>query len=204
MTPLLAVDGLPYRLLSGWVALMRASLVWVLFSLPLVTAPAAVVVLIHTVRRVFAGEPPPGVGESWRMVRANLWQALALAGLVAAGSFVVVSALLGPSPGGVFDVILPVVAIPVAATWFLACQWSFAVIEERRDGALAALRYAYLRAIRRLDLAVVSLLGTIALLLAGLALPAAVWIPYWIVAPSLWATLVSATSRRARQKGDQS
>lgn len=197
MNQLLTVDALPYRVLNGWVALLRASLVWLLLSLPLVTAPAAVLVLIRTARRILAGEPPPTLRESWRLALASLGPAWTLAGLLAAGSLVVVSALLGPSPGGVFDVILPVVAIPVAATWLLAVQWSFVLLDERGDGPLAALRYAYLRAVRRPDLAVLSLLGSLALPVVGLALPTAIWLPYWIVVPALWAVLVSVTSRRA-------
>jgi uncharacterized membrane protein YesL len=197
MTYLLSTDALPYRVLSGWVALVRASLMWLVFCLPVVTAPAATVVLLRTVNRIRSGQTAPDFAESWRLVRAHFWTTLRLAGLVWFGYAVIVSALVGPSPGGVWDAVLPFVIIPVAATWVLACQWAFAVIEERSDGAWAALRTSYLRAISRPDLAAASALGVFALPAVGLLLPTTVWLPYWLTVPSLWAVLVTVTHERA-------
>lgn len=203
MTHLLAVDGLPYRVLAGWVSLLRATAIWLVLCLPVVTAPAATVVLLRSVHRVLAGESAPGFADSVRLVRAGFWPALRLAAVLAAGWLVVVSALLGPSPGGLFDTILPMVAVPVAITWVLTSQWAFPVLEQRFDGVRAALRYSYLRAIRRPDLALASAVGSVAVLAVGLVLPTTVWVPYWLTVPALWAVLVSVTSRRAAASAQQ-
>lgn len=197
MTGLLATDGVVYRVLTGWVALARASLVWLLLCLPVLTAPAATVVLLHTAGRIRSGRAAPGLAESWQLVRVRLWPALRLAGIVLLGDAVVLSAIVGPSPGGSFGTVLPFVVIPVAATWVLACQWPFAVVEERSYGAWSALRYSYLRAIRRPDLAAATAAGTLALAAAGLLLPGTVRLPYLLIVPSLWAVLTSTTSQRA-------
>jgi uncharacterized membrane protein YesL len=196
MTGLLATDGLVYRVLNGWFTLVRASLVWLLLCLPVVTAPAATVVLLHTAGRLLNGRAAPGLAESWRLVRERLWPSLRLAGLVLAGDAVVLSAVLGPSPSA----LLPFVVVPVAITWVLACQWPFALAEERSYGAWAALRLSYLRAVRRPDLAAVTALGTVALVAVGLLLPTTVWLPYWLVVPAVWALLVSTTSHRAARR----
>lgn len=197
MSTVLAVDGAPYRLLSGWVSMVRAGLMWLVWCVPLITAPAAVVGLLRSVRRIGSGEPGPTLTESPRLVREQFWPALRLAGMLAAGSGVVASATFGPSPGGAWDVVLPIVVLPVGATWLLVAQWAFPVLEQRGDGARAALAYAYLRAIRRPDLALVSAVGGIAIVVVGLVLPAAVWIPYWLSVPALLAGLGTITSRQA-------
>jgi hypothetical protein len=197
MTYLLDVEGLPYRVLAGWVGMVRAGLVWLLCCLPIVTAPAATVILLRTVGPIAAGESAPGLAESLRLLRQEFWPALRLAATVVLGCGLVASALLGPSPGGAWDVVLPAVVLPVAVTWALVSQWAFPVIAQRADGARAALRYAYLRAIRRPDLALISTVGSVAILAVGLVLPGAVWIPYWLTVPALWAGLVTVTSRQA-------
>lgn len=197
MTQLLAVDGPLYRVLSGWVAFVRAGVLWLVFSLPIVTAPSSTVVLLHSLHNMTAGKAAPTVAESWRLVRHNFWPALRLGAVQVLGYGVAVSAILGPSPGGIWDTVLPMVTIPVAITWVLVSQWSFAVLEERSDGATAALQYAYLRAIRRPDLAAAGALGSFVLVAVGLVLPATVWLPYWLTVPALWALLTTLTSRRA-------
>jgi hypothetical protein len=198
MSGLLAVDRLPYRLLAGWVAFVRAGAVWLLLCLPVVTAPAATVVLLRTVRLVMTGDATPSLAESWRLVRSHLSSALRLAVLLLGGTAVCVGAVLGPLPAGGWDIVLPYVVIPVAVTWTLVCPWTFPLLEQRSDrAALAALRSAYVRAMRRPDLAVGCGLGTLALLAVGLLLPSAVWIPYWLTVPALWAALADVTSRHA-------
>jgi uncharacterized membrane protein YesL len=194
---LLAVDRLPYRLLAGWVALLRASVVWLLWCLPVVTAPAATVVLMRTVMRIADGYAVPTIAESWRDVRACFAPALRLGIVTVTGSGVTVSALLGPSPGGSWDVVLPLVVVPVAVTWGLVVQWSFPLLAVRREGARDALRCSYLRAVRRPGLAALCAVGTVALLGVGALLPSTVWLPYWLSVPALWAWLASVTSRRA-------
>lgn len=197
MTQLLSIDGPLYRLLSGWVAFVRAGLLWLMFCLPIVTAPAAIVVLLRSLHLLTSGKGAPTTAEAWTLVRHCFWPALRLAAVLLVGYAIVVSAVFGPSPGGIWDSLLPMVTIPVAVTWVLVSQWSFAVIEERSDGAKAAFRYAYLRAIRRPDLAVASTLGSATLVVVGLVLPTTVWLPYWLTVPALWALLTTTTSRRA-------
>ncbi|TDE14330.1 hypothetical protein [Jiangella asiatica] len=197
MTHLLAVDGPLYRVLATWTAFVRASAVWLLLCLPVVTAPAATVVLLRTMRSIVSGAPAMSVRECWHATVRALFPALRLAAVLTAGSFVVVTAVIGPSPGGEWDGVLPLVIIPVAAMWALASTWSFAVLEEREDGAWNALRYAYLRVVRRPDLAVGAVLGTTTVLVIGVAVPSGVWIPYWLTAPALCALIVTITSRRA-------
>jgi uncharacterized membrane protein YesL len=197
MSGLLAVDRLPYRVLAGWVALVRAGVVWLLLCLPVVTAPAATVVLVRTVATLADGRTPPTIAGSWLQVRACCTSALRLAAVTVAGWGIAGSALLGPSPGGVWDSVLPMVAVPVAVTWALAVQWSFPLLAERGEGARDALRCSYLRAIRRPDLAALCAVGTAALVVVGVLLPATVWLPYWLSVPALWAWLASTTSRRA-------
>jgi uncharacterized membrane protein YesL len=197
MTQLLSTDALPYRVLSGWVALVRASLVWLVLCLPIVTAPAATVVLLRTISRIRSGQTAPDLAEIRQLVRTHFWAGLRLAGLVGLGYAVIVSALLGPSPGGVWDAVLPFAVIPVAVTWVLACQWAFAVIADRPTGARAALRTSYLQALSRPELAVASALGAFALPVIGLLLPTTAWLPYWLTVPALWAVLVTVTHERA-------
>lgn len=197
MTSLMAVDGLPYRVLGGWVAMVRASLIWLLCCLPVVTAPAATVGLLRSVRQIGAGETGPSLSDSLRLVREHFWPALRLAAALGAGCALVASAVLGPSPGGAWDAVLPLVVLPIAAMWILVSQWAFPVIEQRSDGARSALAYAYLRTIRRPDLAFVSTVGGVAVVAVGLLLPPAVWIPYWLTMPALWAGIVTITSRQA-------
>ncbi|HEY8454510.1 MAG TPA: hypothetical protein VIL34_02865 [Actinopolymorphaceae bacterium] len=204
---LLAVDGFAYRVLAGWVSLVRASVIWVLFSLPVVTAPAATLLLHQTVAATVRGDKPPTLADGWRMVRRELAPAGRLAALLVLGWTVTVSALLGPSPGGVWDRALPLLVIPVAVTWLLASQWCFAVLSElvdrhvdasdRRILARTVLRTSYLRTIRRPDLAALAALGTATLVVVGLVLPTAVWLPYWLTVPALCAWVSLATCRRA-------
>jgi uncharacterized membrane protein YesL len=202
MSGLVAVDGLPYRLLAGWAGLLRASVVWALLCLPVVTAPAATVALVRTVTRTVSGASSPSLTESWREVRGCFAPALRLAVVTVTGSAVVASALLGPSPGGTWDAVLPVVVVPVAVTWVIAVQWSFPLLAVRGYGARDALRCSYLRAIRRPDLAALCAVGSAALFVVGVLIPAGVWIPYWLSVPALWAWLASATSARAAPRLD--
>lgn len=197
MSRLLSVDGLPYRLLSGWVGLVRAGLVWLLLSLPIVTAPAATTVLIRSVDAVVSGRTAPSLGESVRQVRERLVPALLLALVLVLGSAITVSAVLGPSPGGTWDVLLPVLILPVGVTWVLVCQWCFVLLEEVAGRVREALRRSYLRAVRRPDLAVLCAVGTAALPVIGLNLPAGFRLPYWLTVPALWSLLASVTCRRA-------
>lgn len=197
MTHLLAVDGPLYRVLAGWTAFLRAGVVWLLLCLPVVTAPAATVVLLCTMHAIAAGAPTPTLRESWRATRRAFVPALRLAALLAGGTFVTVTALLGPSPGGAWGAVLPLVIVPAAAMWAMVSTWALAVLEERHDGAWNALRYAYLRVVRRPELAGAAVLASAAVVAAGLALPAAVWFPYWLTAPALCALAVTVTCRRA-------
>jgi hypothetical protein len=198
MSTLLAVDRIPYRLLAGWVAFVRAGAVWLLLCLPVVTAPAATVVLLRTVTQILAGAATPSLSESWRLLRSHLLVSLRLSALLLIGTAVCAGALLGPRPAGIWGMVLPFVVVPVAVTWALVSPWAVPVLEQRSDmRALDALRAAYVRAMRRPDLAAGCGLGTAALLAVGVLLPAAVWIPYWLTVPALWAALVTWTSRRA-------
>lgn len=197
MNQLLGVDGLPYRLLSGWVALVRAGLVWLLLSLPVVTAPAAVTVLIRSVDAVVSGRAAPSLAESVRLVRERLVPGLSLALVLLVGSTVTVAALLGPSPGGIWDLVLPALIVPVGVTWLLVCQWCFVLLEDAAGNVREALRRSYLRAVRRPDLAALCAVGTAALPVVGLHVPAGCRLPYWLTVPALWALLATVTCRRA-------
>lgn len=197
MTHLLAVDGPVYRVLAGWTGFVRAGAVWLLLCLPVVTAPAATVVLLLTMHAIASGAAVPGLRESWRSVLRTFWPSLRLGGILAAGAVVAVTAVVGPSPGGRLGGLLPLVIVPVAAMWAMVSIWSLAVLAERGDGARNALRYAYLRVVRRPELALAAALACAAVLVAGLALPPAIWIPYWITAPALCALAVTVTCRRA-------
>ncbi|TDD68949.1 hypothetical protein E1262_14510 [Jiangella aurantiaca] len=197
MTHLLAVDGPVYRVLAGWTAFLRAGAVWLLLCLPVITAPAATVVLLRTMHAIASGEPAPSLRESSRAAGRAFWPSLRLAGILAAGTVVTVTAILGPSPGGPLGELLPLAVIPVAAMWALVSTWSLAVLEERRDGARNALRYAYLRVVRRPELAIAAVLVCAAVAFVGVVLPPAIWIPYWFTAPALCAVAVTVTCRRA-------
>jgi hypothetical protein len=197
VTTLLSVDGPAYRLLAGWFALVRASLVWLVSCLPVVTAPAATVVLVRSVARLLAGEQPPGLVEGWRQVRRDLAPAARLAGLLTAGWVLSLGALLGPSPGGMWDTVLPALVVPAVATWVLTCQWCFPILAHHGEGAVATLRRSYLAAIRRPGLAALNAAGTAALVGLGLLLPSVVWLPFWLTAPALLAAVTVVTSERA-------
>lgn len=197
MSQLLAVDRLPYRALSGWVAFVRAGLVWLLFCLPIVTGPAATVVLLRTVRLIISGHSAPGFADSWRLLRELFGPSLRLGALLGVGWLVSLSAVLGPAPGGAWRPVLPFVVIPVAVTWVLATQWCFALLEDGVREARAALRISYLRAIRRPDLAALSAAGTAGLVVVGWLLPTTVWVPYWLSVPAIAAALITVTCRWA-------
>src|SRR5690606_26072122 len=158
---------------------------WLVSCLPIITIPAATVVLLRATRLVLTGDGALGIADSWRLLREIFGPALRLGIIVGIGWLVTGSALLGPSPGGSWDTLLPLVVIPIAVTWTLASQWCFALLEAGVRPALPALRMSYLRAIRRPDLAALSAAGTAATILVGWLLPTAVWLPYWLSVPGL-------------------
>lgn len=140
---------------------------------------------------------PSTLRENWQLVREVFWPAFRLGAIALAGTAVVATSLLGPSPGDMWNGILPSIAIPVALMWALTVMWTFAVLAERGDGAWNATRFAYLRVVRRPDLAALCGLGSAAVVAVGVALPSAVWLPFWLTAPALCALIAISTARRA-------
>ena len=160
MTALLSVEGPVYRVLSGWWWLIRTGLIWFLGCLPVVTAPISTLWLLDTAQRQLAGRPPADRREILALLRELGWPALRLAALHGLALALLVGAALGPSPGGLFDLVLPAVVVCAGATWLLLAPWSFAVLlgtagsepvpadRRGRRGATDAFGRAYLISIR--------------------------------------------------------
>lgn len=148
MTALLSVEGPVYRVLSGWWWLIRIGLIWFLGCLPVVTVPLSTIWLLDTVQRQLSGRPPADGREILALLKALSWPALRLAGLHVLALAVLLGAALGPSPGGLFTLVLPAVVVCVGATWLLLAPWSFAALLRHRLGATAAISRAYLTSIR--------------------------------------------------------
>lgn len=197
MTRVLALDGAVYRVLATWWGWVRIGLVWWVGCLPVVTAPAMTLWLVHAARCQLDGCAEPGLAQTLRLVRRGFLPALALAGLHLAVLALIAVAALGPSPGGAFDIVLPAVVVGVAATWALVAPWSLVLLERRGDGALAALRAAYVRAMRRPLLALAAAAGIAACAGAVLLGPRQVGLLVLLTAPGAVAVLLVRTCDRA-------
>jgi hypothetical protein len=197
MTRVLALDGPVYRALAAWWGWVRVGLVWWLGCLPLVTAPVMTLWLLHATRRRVEGRAEPGLAETLRFVRARLRPASAL-GLIHAGVLALLAvAALGPSPGGGFDVALPAAVLGVGITWALVAPWSLVLLEQRDDGARAALHAAYVRAMSRPLLACYAAAGTAGCAAAVVLGPPQVGLLLVLTAPGAVATLLVRTCDRA-------
>jgi hypothetical protein len=197
MTRVLGPDGPVHRVLAAWWGWVRLGLVWWVGCLPVVTAPVATLWLLHATRRRLQGRAEPGPAETLRFARARLGPATALAGIHAGVLLLIAAAALGPSPGGVFDVLLPAAVLGVATTWSLVAPWSLVLLEQRADGARAALRAAYVRAMSRPLLALAAAAGTAAVAAAVLLGPQQIGLLLLLTAPGAVAVLLVRTCDRA-------
>lgn len=185
MSGFLSVDALPYRVLAGWWALVRSGLVWGLCCLPLVTAPAATVLLCDDVDRIRRGEAPRRLRDRRRALRATAWPALQLGlvlGLLPAALALAVWGAPGPARAAA-----AAVAVCVGVTWAICAPWSVALLATRRSGWRDALRCAYLRALRRPDLAALATFAVAVAVLCPLLIPASVRAVVLLSAPGLGA-----------------
>jgi hypothetical protein len=185
MSGLVSVEALPYRALAAWWALVRSGLLWALCCLPLITAPAATVLLCEDVDRLRRGEPPRRLGDRRRALRAAALPALQLGlalALLPAGLALLVWAAPGPARAAA-----AVVAVCVGVTWALCAPWSVALLASRRAGWRDALRCAYLRALRRPDLAALATFAVAVAVLSPLLFPAGVRAVVLLSAPGLGA-----------------
>lgn len=197
MSSVLSVDAVPYRALAWWWGMVRLSLVWWLACLPVVTAPVATVWLVHATRRQLAGRALPGWTESRGLVARHFWPATRLFATHLAIVTLVCVASLGPSPGGALDLVLPLVVLAVALTWSLVGPWSVVLLEQRGDGARAALRASYVRALRRPMTASLGVLGTATCVVAVLLAPSEVVLLVALTAPVAAAAITIRTCDRA-------
>lgn len=197
MTSVLAPDGVVHRVLAAWWGWVRIGLVWWVGCLPVVTAPAMTVWLLHAARLQLDGRAEPGLVDTLRFVRRRFLPALGLAGLHLAVLALVAVAALGPSPGGAFDVVLPAVVLGVGGTWALVAPWSLVLLEQRGDGALAALRAAYVRAMRRPLLALGAAAGVAACAAVVLLGPRQTELLVLLTAPAAVAMLLVRTCDHA-------
>jgi len=163
----------------------RLGLLWWLGCLPVVTAPAATLWLIHAARAHSSGEVVPAGRAFVRYVLEATAPALRLAlGHLAASAYFVL-ALNSAIPDGILSTVIRGVVIAALATWILTVPWSFLLLERRRRGAWDAIRMSYLCALRRPGAAAMSAASLVAgamllwlvppqiALLAAAALPAA-------------------------------
>ena len=185
MTGLVAVDSLPYRALAAWWTLVRSGLLWALCCLPLVTAPAATVLLCEDVDRLRRGEPPRRLGDRRRALRSTTWPALQL-GLVLLLAPAVLALLVWSAPEHL-RAAAAVVAVCLGVTWAICAPWSVALLATRRAGWRDAVRCAYLRAVRRPDLAALATFAIAAAVLSPLFSPAGVRAVVLLSAPGLGA-----------------
>lgn len=144
----------------------RLGIIWWLGCLPVVTAPAATVWLVHAVRKHAAGDVVRGGREAAGYIWARMMPALRLALVhLAVGVYFLVS-LNSAIPDGLGGQAIRVVVFSVLATWLLTAPWSFVLLERRERGAWDAIRASYLCALHRPAAATL----TLASLLAGAAL----------------------------------
>lgn len=165
----------------------RFGLLWWLGCLPVLTAPAATVWLVHAVRKQAAGDVAEGGREVAGYIVARTLPALRLALIhLAVGVYFLVS-LNSAVPDGLGGQAIRVVVFSVLTTWLLTAPWSFLLLERRGRGAWDAIRTSYLCALRRPAAATL----TLASLLAGAALlwlmPAPVALLAALVAPPVMA-----------------
>ena len=193
----LSVEGPVYRVLSGWWWLIRIGLIWFLGCLPVVTAPLSTIWLLDTVRRQLSGHPPADRREILGLLKELGWPVLRLAALHVLALAVLLGAALGPSPGGLFDLVLPAAVVCAGATWLLLTPWSFAALLRHRLGAAAALRRAYLTSIRSPLLATACVGGLAACAAIVFLVPAGFGLLVLPALPGVGACLLTQTYDRA-------
>lgn len=195
MTGLLATDGLLYRALTRVYDLVLISLLWLVLSLPLVTAPAATDWMLQAVARTGRGEPVPGVRDAVRHLRARFGPTGRLAMVHLMVLAVLVVGAIGPDPGGLLGLGVRVLVVGVGVTWTLVAPWSAVLLAER--DVRAAIRTAYLRALRHLPLSFLSAVAVTVGCAAVLAAPAIVRLPVVLIAPATVAAVVAGLCQRA-------
>ncbi|MFC7625189.1 hypothetical protein [Microlunatus sp. GCM10028923] len=152
-TGIFAPDGALLRAWSRWWHWAWTSCCWVLFSLPVITLPAATLWLITQQRRYARGEATLGPAETVRHLARHLLPALPLAGCHLGVAALVIIGLFGPSPGGPYGWVVLITSSLAGVTWLLLAPWTF-VIFERTGRTVASIRDAYRLALTRIDLAV--------------------------------------------------
>lgn len=165
MTTLFAPGGALLRAWSRWWHWAWTSCCWLLFSLPVITLPAATLWLITQQRRYARGEAALGPAETLRYLLRQLLPALPLAGSHLSVAALVIIGLFGPSPGGGYGWVVLITSSLAGVTWLLLAPWTF-VIFERTGRTVVSIKSAYRLALTRLDLAVT---GAAAVLVAGTA-----------------------------------
>lgn len=165
MNAIFTPDGALFRAWSRWWFWAWTSCCWVLFSVPVITMPAATSWLITQQRRYARGETSLGPTETLRHLLGRLLPTLPLAACHLGIAGLILIGLFGPSPGGPYGWVVLITSSVVAVTWLLIAPWSV-VIFERTGRTVEALRQAYRLALARIDLAVTA---TVAVVAAGAA-----------------------------------
>ncbi|WP_152364473.1 hypothetical protein [Microlunatus speluncae] len=156
-----APDGALLRAWSRWWFWAWTSCCWALFSLPVVTLPAATSWLITQQRRYTRGETSLGPAESLRFLLRRLLPTLPLAGCHLGVTGLVITGLFGPSPGGGYGWLVLITSSVVGVTWLLLAPWTV-LIFERTGRTVESIRLAYRLALARLDLAVTATVAAVA------------------------------------------
>ncbi len=165
MNAIFAADGALFRAWSRWWFWSWTSCCWVLFSLPVITIPAATSWLITQQRRYSRGETSLNPAETLRLLFGRLLPTLPLAGCHLAVAGLVIIGLFGPSPGGPYGWLVLITSSVVGVTWLLLAPWTV-LIFERTGRTVESIRAAYRLALARIDLAVT---GTAVVAAAGFA-----------------------------------
>ena len=165
MNAIFAPDGALLRAWSRWWFWAWTSCCWVLFSLPVITMPAATSWLITQQHRYARGENALGPVETLRHLLGRLLPTLPLACCHLAVAGLVIIGLFGPSPGGPYGWLVLITSSVAGVTWLLLAPWTV-VIFERTGRTVESIRRAYRLALARIELAVT---GTVVFVAATVA-----------------------------------
>ena len=141
-------DSAFYRVVSTWVAIVYVGVVWLLASLPVITAGPATYALFAAIRRLREDGETPRVRTFVQDMRAGWWTGLGL-GIATLCSGVVLAVVVfrlvetGPARWAL------VLVIPVALFWAMTAVWVYPVAARDRLDSGRAVKVAYLKAVRR-------------------------------------------------------
>lgn len=142
-------DGPIHRVISGWIGLVYAGILWLLGCLLVVSAPAATLALAAAVRRIVEDDTNPSLRRFLRDMADDLPMATGVGVVMATGWLFIVLTAVSPLPPGIWGIAFPFVAVPVTLMWAMTTVWVFTILDERRAGVVDAFRSAYVRAARR-------------------------------------------------------